>query len=376
MPGIYIHIPFCKNRCFYCDFYTQILKNDEILNAYVNALLKELDLRKDYLGTKKIQTVFLGGGTPSVLKINQLQKIFKAIDKAFCLTQYNEITMEANPEDLTEEYLSLLREYTPVNRLSIGVQSFNDNELKFLNRKHNRKTALTALENSLKYFDNVSVDLIFGFANQTAETWKNTLITAVKSGARHISAYSLMIEEGSIFYVLMQKGKKLTLNEEKSFQLFELLLDIMKSNAFWHYEISNFALKGYYSWHNWGYWTGKKYLGLGASAHSFDGKSRQWNIANYKIYIQSLEKGIIPAEKEILSEKDKFNEYLLTRLRTFKGIDTKYVSEHFRNFWQQALPTVNRLLKQQLLQQKNNRIFLTTEGFYQSDAIIRELMAV
>ncbi len=375
MPGIYIHIPFCRKKCFYCDFYTQIPKNQEIIDQYFNALFKEIQLRENFLTKKRIHSIFLGGGTPSFVKTQLIEKLFNNLAKIYNWSKYVEITLEANPEDLTKEYIKNIKNYTPINRISIGVQSFLDKNLKFLGRNHTAKTAITAVENTKKYFQNISIDLIFGYSEQNIKNLKYDLETFLKLNIPHISTYSLIIEKGSIFYILTQKKqKKFETSEENYVKMYKTLTQILKQNGYIHYEISNFAKKGFISVHNWNYWSGGEYLGLGAAAHSYDKNFRYWNIANYIKYIQLISKNILPISKEKLSEIDKFNEYILTRLRTYKGLNINELKQKFPQFTASLTPKLHYLIENQLIIKKNNSFLPTLKGYMLNDFIIKTLI--
>ncbi len=377
MSGIYIHIPFCESKCNYCDFFARVVNNLETRQAYVDALCKEIELQKNYLKTKTIQTIYFGGGTPSVLSINQLQQIFKTIFKIFDLEKQHEITLEANPENLTKEYLEKLKDNTPVNRLSIGIQSFFDDDLLFMNRKHTAREAIDAVRNARRTgYENITVDLIYSLPNMTSQRLLGNLKQFFELGISHLSAYNLIIEEATVLGLWKKKGKIKELEDEQSLSLYKLLIEQMEAHGYEHYEISNFAKPNFLSVHNFSYWTGEKYLGIGAGAHSFDKKSRQWNIANIKKYIETIQKGEIPAEKETLSNEEKFNEFIMTGLRTYLGISEQRLSEEFREFYAQIRPQINNYLSNNFLYEKNGNFILTKEGKFISDAIMSDLMII
>lgn len=377
MPGIYIHIPFCSSKCYYCDFYSRVIKNSQTINDYVNAICKEIVLRKNYLETNKINTIYFGGGTPSILKIEHLIKIFDAIYMHFEISINNEITLEINPDDATKDYFEQLRKFTDVNRLSIGFQSFDNEQLKLMNRKHDSNTNFIAVENALAVnFTNISGDLIFGIPTQTIDSWQKNLETFFKLPVNHLSAYSLSVEQGTVFDKWFKSGKLTETDEETSLQMFNILMDEAEKHNFQHYEISNFAKEGFIAKHNFSYWTGEKYLGLGAAAHSFDGKSRQWNISNITQYIDKINKNEIPADIEILSEPDKFNEYILTRMRTYLGINMEFLQYTFFDYFCEIKPAIDKFLAEGLLSQNGQQISLTRKGKFVSDAIIRELFII
>lgn len=377
MSSIYIHIPFCSSKCRYCDFFSRVVNNQHEKDRYVDAVCKEILLQEKYLASSEIKTIYFGGGTPSILPIKQIEKIFNSIYKHFIIEKDNEITLEANPEDLTEEYLNELKKHTPINRLSIGLQSFIDNELTFMNRKHSVNSSVKAVQNAKKAgFKNLTGDLIFGLPNQSLKNWQYNLQSFFDLKIPHLSAYSLTIEEGTVFGLWKKKNKISEVSDELSIKMYETLINEAEKNGYEHYEISNFAKKGYRAQHNYNYWTGKEYLGIGASAHSFDVNSRQWNVANIQQYIAQINKGKIPAEKEILSDKDKFNEFIITGLRTFDGIDFEKLIKHFSNFYPQIEKTLKSLLSEELLTLKNNKLSISDKGKFVSDSIMADLMII
>ncbi len=377
MAGLYIHIPFCSSKCRYCDFFSRVVNNEDSKSAYVAALCKEIELQKNYLGTKNINSVYFGGGTPSLLSIKQLNDIFTAIFKYFNLSENNEITLETNPEDLTKDFLHDLKKFTPVNRLSIGLQSFTDEELQFMNRKHSANTSLQAIKNAKSAgFSNITGDLIFALPNQTLDTWKYNLETFFSLDIPHLSAYNLTIEEDTVFGLWKRKNKIKEVKDDLSLKMYEILIETAKKNDFFHYEISNFAKKGYIAKHNFSYWTGEKYLGIGASAHSFNRNSRQWNIANINKYIEKIHKNIIPAEKEILTDNDKFNELIITGLRTYKGININKLKAYNSVYYNQISSIIKKYIDDNFLQKTDNHLILTKQGKFISDAIMSELLII
>lgn len=327
MAGIYIHIPFCKRRCNYCDFYKSC--DLQQIAPYLSALEAEMQLQTGFLHQQTIQTVYLGGGTPSVLSISELRQIFNALFRCFDIAPAAEITIEANPNDLTPAYLAGLQQL-PVNRLSIGIQSFSDTDLQFLNRRHSAQQAIAAVKEAQRIgFSNLTIDLIYGLPHSTPEHWENQLKTAFSLNVQHLSAYHLTIEEGTPLHRQWQQGCFDTIGENESWQQFLLLKEVAVRHGFRHYEISNFAREGYFSRHNSAYWEQKPYLGLGASAHSFRQHQRCWNIADVNAYIAKINRAELPTESETLTPTDHFNEYILTALRTDKGIDTQTLQQHF-----------------------------------------------
>jgi len=314
VAGIYIHIPFCKQACYYCDFHFSTKL--DLKEQMVNAIVKELAMQKDYLGGEVINTIYFGGGTPSLLGKEELGRILHSIDN---VGPDPEITLEANPDDLNREKLDDLRALG-INRLSIGIQSFQNDILKFFNRAHNAEDSVRSLVDARAAgFNNISIDLIYGVPGNNNDAWKAGIETALSFKPEHISAYSLTIEERTVFGKWKASNKLTPMNEENVAQQFEMLMDILTKNGYDHYEISNFGLPGFHSKHNSSYWSGVKYLGVGPSAHSYNEVSRQFNVSNNSIYIRKIESGEIPFERELLSEQDKINEFFLIGLRTSEG---------------------------------------------------------
>lgn len=314
MAGIYIHIPFCKQACYYCDFHFSTKL--DLKEQMIDAIVKELAMQKDYLGGETINTVYFGGGTPSLLTKEEIGKILHSITS---VDANAEITLEANPDDLTLQKLHDLKS-AGINRLSIGIQSFENDILKFFNRAHNAEDSVRCLSDARSAgFDNISIDLIYGVPGSNNDAWHSGIGKALSFKPEHISAYSLTIEERTVFGKWKASNKLTPVNEETVAQQFEMLMDILTKNGYDHYEISNFGFPGFHSRHNSSYWSGDKYLGVGPSAHSYDGTSRQFNVSNNAIYIREIEKGEIPFEREVLSERDKINESLLIGLRTSEG---------------------------------------------------------
>ncbi len=375
MAGIYIHIPFCKSKCNYCDFYSETFQNKNTTEKYVLALQKEIDLRIDYLDNYKIETIYFGGGTPSVLSVNQINSIFDKINDSFEISKNLEFTFEANPDDINLKYLENLKKQTKINRLSIGLQSFYNDDLKLMNRRHNALQSKKAIRDAQKAgFNNISGDLIYGLPKMTAQKWENNLDAFFELNLQHLSAYHLTYESGTLFYKWLKNKKLSEINENNSIEQFEILMKKAESNNFIHYEISNFGKTNYFSKHNSNYWNRVKYMGLGASAHSYNGKEREWNITNVNKYISSIFENKIPSEKEILSAQDKLNEYIMTSLRTSAGIDFDYMKNSFdkkeTSFIEKQL---NNKLETGFIQKTNNFYSLTKKGKFISDAIISEL---
>lgn len=317
MAGIYIHIPFCKQACHYCNFHFST--NHKLMPQMLAAIGKEAEWRKDYLN-EKVETIYFGGGTPSLLAIHDLRLIIEKLKDLFIVDDDAEITLEANPDDITEEKL-IDWKHIGINRLSIGIQSFNDVDLQWMNRAHNAQHAIHCLQLATKYFNNITIDLIYGSPTLTDEQWKKNVELAVSFNIPHISCYALTVEPKTALDKLIIQQKKENVDADKQAKHFELLVQWMKEAGYEHYEISNFAKPNYRSRHNSSYWKGLPYLGLGPSAHSFNGSSRQWNIANNALYIQSIEKGELNFEKEELTASQQLNEYIMTSLRTMEGIN-------------------------------------------------------
>ncbi len=372
MPGIYIHIPFCKKACHYCDFhFSTSLKNKD---AFSTALKKEIDLRKEYLGTKKISTVYFGGGTPSLLTPKEILKIFEALNKYFSIDTDAEITLEANPDDLVKDKILELKQ-TPINRLSIGIQSFFDEDLKLMNRVHNSEEAIRSVKISQDAgFENITLDLIYGIPSLTNEKWMTNLSTAFSLNVPHISSYCLTVEPQTALAHFIKKRKIKNVDEEKSAAQFEIMIGEMTRNNFIQYEISNFCKEGFYSRHNSNYWKQEYYLGLGPSAHSFDGTSRQWNIANNNLYIQALQEGDLKFEKEILAKEQQYNEYVLTSIRTIWGTDLNCVGKIFgEELLHYCIAESKSHIDTGNLIRRGNKLFLTGKGKLLADTITSDL---
>ena len=327
MAGIYIHIPFCKQACHYCNFHfstSLVAKND-----FIAALLKEIVLQAGYLQGEQVDTVYFGGGTPSLLSEAELLDILYTLRRYFTIRDDAEVTLEANPDDLSADALSALKS-ARINRLSIGVQSFFEEDLRWMNRAHNSSQSITCIEEAQKVgFSNISIDLIYGTPGLTDEKWYDNVQRAINFNIPHLSCYALTVEPKTALDHFIKTGKYTDVDAEQQARQFLLLMDWMEAADYEHYEISNFARPGRRSKHNTSYWKGKKYLGLGPSAHSFNGVSRQWNIANNALYIQSLQQGQVPFEIETLTPTQQLNEYIMTSLRTIEGLNIHYVTFHF-----------------------------------------------
>lgn len=375
MAGIYIHIPFCKQRCTYCDFYKETGTATSQIEAFVDALIKEIQLRKSYLNGEGISTIYFGGGTPSVLNFNQYEKIFNTIFSNFDVDVDAEITMEANPDDLTDAYFKTLQPL-PFNRLSIGIQSFNNIHLKNINRRHDAQQAKDAVINARKHgFANISIDLIYALPGQTMDDWKYQLEEAFNLDVEHISAYGLTYEEGTVLWKQRKKGLVKVIEDEVMLQMFDFMRLQMRDKGFELYEISNYAKPGFRSRHNSAYWQFVPYLGLGPSAHSFDGKSRQWNVASVKEYIHSISNFKLNFEQEILSEQDFYNDLIMVSLRTSEGIDLVYLKNNFgQQYYNYCLQCADRQIVNGNLTIENNRLILSENGIHLANQVIIELI--
>jgi oxygen-independent coproporphyrinogen-3 oxidase len=373
VSGIYIHIPFCKKACHYCDFhFSTSLQNKETL---VKSILTEIDLRYNYLHDKNIETIYFGGGTPSLLSEKESFLILEKIYKLYNVSKNAEITFECNPDDLSDEKLKELKRLE-INRLSIGLQSFDEEELIWMNRAHTAKESEASVKRAQdRGFENITIDLIYGSKFSNLTNWKKTLDKAIALQVPHISSYNLTIEEKTKLGHDFKIKKEVAIDDEKSSDLFLEMIDRLEKNNFIHYEISNFGKQGYFSIHNSNYWKGAHYIGLGPSAHSFDGTSRQWNVANNNIYIKHVsEKTEAYFEKEILTEKERFNEYILTSLRTIWGVDLNYLKTNFNSdFVKTFLNEVETFIKQEHVIAKNTTYTLTEKGKLLADKIASEL---
>lgn len=380
MAGLYIHIPFCKSRCIYCGFYSTT--HLSLRDSYVSALCHEMEMRSRNVLFQQLSTIYIGGGTPSQLSISHLHDLFKCIDNHFHVDDDAEITIECNPDDVTPSFAEALREL-PINRVSMGVQTLNDERLKFLRRRHSSEQVLQAIERLRKAgIGNISIDLMFGFPNETLEEWESDIEQALNLHVEHISAYSLMYEEGTPLYIIRSKQIENGLvnqdeEDELSVKMYELLMEKLEKAGFEHYEISNFALKkehgSYRSRHNSSYWQGIPYLGIGAAAHSYDIDSRQWNVADIQQYIQAIQRGEIPAEREFLTEDMRFDDTVTTALRTNEGINLASLTDHHRDY---LMERAQKFINQGLLAQEGENIRLTKKGLFVSDSIMADFMYV
>jgi len=378
MSGIYIHIPFCKQACNYCDFHfsTSMKKKDDM----VLALAKEIVMRKNEFklfdsaqNDNQIETIYFGGGTPSVLSNDEINYLINTVYDNYNVVENPEITLEANPDDLSAERILELSK-SPINRLSIGIQSFYEDDLKMMNRAHNSAEAINCLTEATKYFDNISLDLIYGIPGLTDEMWKKNIETALSFGIPHISSYALTVEPKTALRKLIDTGKIAEPQDEVASNHFMILVEMLQKNGFIHYELSNFGKEGYFSKNNSAYWLGKKYIGIGPSAHSYDGEKRGWNIANNSLYIKSIQENKLPIETEILTISDRYNEYIMTGLRTIWGVSLERIENEF------GLEYLNYLKKQSqkflnddLLSIENNILKPTPKGKFLTDGIASDL---
>lgn len=374
MAGIYIHIPFCKSRCIYCGFYSTTLL--DLRKKYINAVCREMELRKNYI-REPFSTIYLGGGTPSLLDEAELTKLFLYINNVYDVDRNAEITMECNPDDITPEFTNMLSRL-PINRVSMGAQTFADSRLRLLHRRHNSdevKHAVKLLrEAGIK---NISIDLMFGFPDESLSQWKEDISAALALNVEHISAYSLMYEEDTPLRKMLDTGKVKEIDEELSLTMFKELVCQLTDAGYEHYEISNFARLGYRSRHNSSYWHQVPYIGLGAAAHSFDLNSRQWNVADLKLYIEEINNGIIPMEREELDNDTTFNDIITTALRTSDGIDLNALETRLGKRYRNTLiSAAGKHLEQGLLEIRQDRLRLTSEGIFISDMVMSDLMIV
>lgn len=375
MAGIYLHIPFCKTRCIYCDFYSTTCEN--LKQRYVKALCRELRIRQKYLQGMQVDTIYFGGGTPSQLDEEDFASIFHTLQTTYGLENATEITIEANPDDLTESYIDSLRRF-PFNRISIGIQTFDDMTLKMLHRRHTSSQAIESVKRCREAgFQNISIDLIYGLPDETEEKWLYDLEEAIRLHPEHISAYHLTYEQGTPLYQLRQNHQVHETDEESSLRLFTLLTHTLKQAGYIHYEISNFCRPGKQARHNTAYWQGIPYLGCGPSAHSFDTHSREWNQASLEAYINGMEQDKRPYEQESLSSDTRYNEYIMTGLRTMWGISIERIK---KDFGLQRLSYLQQMAKPHLQRGKllefNGYLRLTEDGIFVSDDIISDLMFV
>lgn len=371
MSGIYIHIPFCKQACHYCDFHfsTSLKKKDEM----VLALAKEIRLRKNEFRDEVVETIYFGGGTPSLLEIADLKLLIDTVYENFKVAANPEITVEANPDDLTEERIIGLVN-NRINRLSIGIQSFFEDDLKLMNRAHNVAEAKKCLEIATQYFDNITIDLIYGMPNMSNEKWLQNIETALSYSIPHISSYALTVEPKTALHKFIKQGIIPQLDDELAQEHFHLLVDKLEENDFIHYELSNFGKEGYFSKNNSSYWLGKKYIGIGPSAHSYDGEKRGWNVSNNALYLKSLAENQLPIETETLTLTDRYNEYIMTGLRTIWGVSLDRISTEFGQSYLDYLnQQAAKYIEDHLLFIDDNVLRTTKNGKFLGDGIASDL---
>ncbi len=373
MAGVYIHIPFCRKLCSYCDFYHIISAGDN--TACLDGMLKELSVRREYLGNESVSTIYLGGGTPSLLSVKEIDSLLIRINKLYRVEENCEITIEMNPDDIDPTFLSELKGIN-INRISIGIQSWRDADLKLLNRRHDSARAEDALRKTLKAgFENVTIDLIYGIPGMSLQDWASNLDFSFSFDIKHLSAYHLTFEKGTAFWKMLEKGAIREIDEDASTAMFNMLIDKAEKAGFVHYEISNLGKPGFFSRHNTNYWKQVNYIGIGPSAHSFNGYSRQWNISDVKGYVKAIKTGLPFFEKEELDTRTRFNEYLMTSLRTMWGIDLEYVERTFEKEGYDYVVNLSGKFKDYgLMKKENNYLILTNQGKMISDNIIAEFM--
>jgi len=371
MSGIYIHIPFCKQACHYCDFHfsTSLKKKDEMIAA----LAKEIVLRKEEFKDEVVETIYFGGGTPSILPVSDIHLLIETVYEHYKVIESPEITVEANPDDLTEERIIALANHR-VNRLSVGVQSFFEEDLKLMNRAHNAEEAKRCLAIATQYFDNITVDLIYGMPNMSNEQWLQNIETALSFNIPHISSYALTVEPKTALHRFIQKGVIPEPDDDVAQEHFHLLVDTLEANGFIHYELSNFGKEGYFSKNNSSYWLGKKYLGIGPSAHSYNGQQRGWNVSNNALYLKAITENQLPITTETLTLTDRYNEYIMTGLRTIWGVSLERVEKEFGPTYiaylnQQAA----KFIEDHLLYIDDNILRTTKSGKFLGDGIASDL---
>lgn len=371
MSGIYIHIPFCKQACHYCDFHfsTSLKKKGEM----VLALAKEIEMRKSEFQNQQVETIYFGGGTPSILEISDLKLLIDTVYSNYKVVENPEITVEANPDDLSKERIIELSK-NKINRLSIGIQSFFEDDLKMMNRAHNSSEAKECLEFATQYFDNISVDLIYGIPEMSNEKWLQNIETALSFNIPHISSYALTVEPKTALHSFIQKGIIPQPDDEVAQEHFQILVDKLTENDFIHYELSNFGKENYFSKNNSSYWLGKKYIGIGPSAHSYDGEKRGWNVSNNSLYLKSISENNLPSETEVLSKTDRYNEYVMTGLRTIWGISLDRIESEFgKSYLDYLNQQAAKYIEDHLLFVDENILRTTKKGKFLSDGIASDL---
>jgi len=371
MSGIYIHIPFCKQACYYCNFYftTSLKKKTELLNC----LIKEIELRKSELNNDIVETIYFGGGTPSILSTEEINKLIEAVYNNFDVVDHPEITLEANPDDLSEEKIKELSA-SKINRLSIGVQSFFERDLKLMNRAHNAEESKKCLQIATQYFSNISVDLIYGIPDCSNKQWTANILTALSFGVPHISSYALTVEPNTALERFIDKGVIKNVDDDKAEEQFLILTDELNAAGYVHYELSNFGKENFFSKNNSAYWLGKSYLGIGPAAHSFDGVQRSWNVQNNTKYIKDIVENKLPIQRETLSVIDRYNEYVMTGLRTIWGVSFPRIELEFGNNYAKYLKMqAQKYIDQELLCIENDILKTTRKGKFLSDGLASDL---
>lgn len=374
MSGIYIHIPFCKQACHYCDFHfsTSLGKKE----AMISALQKELQLRKNEFSGETVGTIYFGGGTPSVLNTSEINRIIQTVYDNYNVIENPEITLEANPDDLDSSKIKELAD-SPINRLSIGIQSFFEADLKLMNRAHNAAEADACIREASKYFDNISIDLIYGIPQMSNERWLQNIKKAISYHIPHISSYALTVEPKTALKKFIEQGIVPPVNDELAQEHYTILTDTLANAGFDNYEISNFGKPGYYSKNNTAYWQGKKYMGIGPSAHSFDGQRRGWNIANNPKYIKLIQEEVLPIEVEVLSTTDNYNEYVMTGLRTIWGVSLSRIKTDFgESYHRYILQQAEKHIQEQLLFLDGDTLLVSKKGKFLSDGIASDLFLI
>ncbi|NLN33938.1 MAG: radical SAM family heme chaperone HemW [Flavobacteriaceae bacterium] len=374
MAGIYLHIPFCKQKCSYCNFHFST--DLKLKSQMVNAICSELELRKSEI-LEPVETIYFGGGTPSLLDLNGINQIFESIFKNYSVISNPEVTLEANPDDLTLDKIKELKS-TPINRFSIGIQSFFDEDLRLMNRAHNANEAIFSVKSAQDFgFENITIDLIYGSPSTTDEIWRKNLEIALELGVPHISSYALTVEPKTVLDHQIQNKKVPEIDEEKQARQFQILVDTLTANDFIHYEISNFGKEGFLSQHNSNYWKGKSYLGIGPSAHSYDGKNRSWNIPNNSVYLKEIAQNRLPNEVEVLNENDRFNELVMIRLRMKEGLNLEEIKLNFpQEFYDDFLSEIRTHLDNETVYLEDRNFRLTEKGKFLADGIASSLFRV
>ena len=377
--GLYFHFPFCKSRCIYCAFYSQTQYTD--FQHYVECLIHEAKATMSssdvFTEHTKIDTVYLGGGTPSLIPVKLLSYLFTELYSTFDLSNSEEITIEVNPDDVNEEYIRQIKSFTPINRISIGVQSFNDDELKMINRRHNADKACKAIEIISQKFDNFSIDLIYGLPLQTSESWEASINKALAFNPKHISAYSLSIENGTPLAKMISEEKITVPDEDFTINCYHRLNEILREHGYLHYEISNYCLPNYHSRHNSNYWKDFPYIGMGAGAHSYDCKSRHWNVKDIKKYMEKIDNCLDAAEHEIITQDMKYNEYIMLGLRTSQGIDYQYINDYFgKGKLNHTIESANKVSRQFIMPDCHNALILNEEGMLFADGIASDFFII